>query len=60
MSGKICCFSGHRLVLNGNVKERVETKIEELVCEGFTEFYSGGMGVGLAPAAAHADDGIGI
>ena len=44
MSGKICCFSGHRFVLDGNVKERVETKIEELICEGFTEFYSGGMG----------------
>lgn len=44
MSGKICCFSGHRLVLDGNVKERVEMKVEELVCEGFTEFYSGGMG----------------
>lgn len=44
MSGKICCFSGHRLVLDGNVKERVKKKVEELVCEGFTEFYSGGMG----------------
>ena len=44
MNGKICCFCGHREILDADVEKRVHTAITELIHEGFTEFYSGGMG----------------
>ena len=44
MYGKICGFCGHRDVFEADVEERAKTEIEKLIENGFTTFYSGGMG----------------
>lgn len=44
MYGKICAFCGHRDVFDPNVKKRAEKEIISLIEQGFTTFYSGGMG----------------
>lgn len=44
MCEKICSFCGHRDVFEADVSERAEKKITALIRDGFTTFYSGGMG----------------
>ncbi len=44
MNEKICCFCGHREILDAGIEKRVRSAVMELIRDGFTEFYSGGMG----------------
>ena len=44
MNGKICCFCGHREILDAGIEKRIKPALTELIRDGFTEFYSGGMG----------------
>ena len=45
MTGKVCCFTGHRpekLELSQNqVREMLETAVRQAVCDGFTTYISG-------------------
>ena len=44
MNEKICYFCGHREILDADIEKRVMSAVTELIRDGFTEFYSGGMG----------------
>ena len=44
MKEKICAFCGHRDVFEADIAEHAEKEITALIENGFTAFYSGGMG----------------
>ncbi len=44
MKDKICCFCGHRDINEYEIEKKVKTEISNLIDNGVTTFYSGGMG----------------
>lgn len=45
MTEKICCFCGHRFIVNGCLEDILENTLIDLIDkQGYNTFYSGGWG----------------